>query len=220
MYGAYQAGAWNVLSRHFQPDLVVGASIGSLNAWFVASGAPASELERHWLEGEDLASYRLRFPVTPRHGFADPSNAHAVMARMHRELQPRIPIAILARKGLTLRPVIFRDRDITWRHLAASCAIPLVFDLQVIDGVTYADGGLIDPLPLFAARELGATRILAINCMTWGGFGSGVQAVQLKPARRLGWTLDAMLCWNRERAEAWIRQGEDDARQLVDAGVL
>jgi predicted acylesterase/phospholipase RssA len=31
MFGAWQAGAWSVLARHFQPDLVVGASAGSLN---------------------------------------------------------------------------------------------------------------------------------------------------------------------------------------------
>ena len=219
MYGAYQAGAWKVLSRHFQPDLVVGVSIGSLNAWVVASGAPPDVLERHWLEGEELATYRLRWPASLTHGVVDPANAYAVMQRMHRELQPQIPLAILARKGWTLRPVVFKDHDITWRHLAASCAIPGVFDLPNINGVTYADGGLIDPLPLFAARDLGASKILGINCMTWGGFGR-VDAIQIKPAKRLGWTLADMLCWDRVRAERWIRLGEEDASRIVEAGAI
>lgn len=219
MYGAYQAGAWKVLSRHFQPDLVVGVSIGSLNAWVVASGAPPELLEQHWLEGEDLATYRLRWPASLTQGVVDPANAHAVMQRMHRELQPQIPLAVLACKGWNLRPVVFKDREITWRHLAASCAIPVVFDLQNIGGVTYADGGLLDPLPLFAARDLGASTILGINCMTWGGFG-GIDAIQIKPAKRLGWTLSDMLCWDRGRAERWMRLGEKDARRLVDSGAL
>ena len=37
MYGAYQAGAWRVLAERFQPDLIVGASIGAVN------GARASD---------------------------------------------------------------------------------------------------------------------------------------------------------------------------------
>ena len=31
MYGAYQAGAWKAIADIFQPDLVVGASIGAIN---------------------------------------------------------------------------------------------------------------------------------------------------------------------------------------------
>ena len=38
MFGAYQAGAWEVLSQSFQPDIVIGASIGSLNGWAIAAG--------------------------------------------------------------------------------------------------------------------------------------------------------------------------------------
>src|ERR1035438_5321759 len=44
MFGAYQAGAWNVLSRRFQPDLVVGASVGALNGWAIAGGCSPAEL--------------------------------------------------------------------------------------------------------------------------------------------------------------------------------
>src|SRR5262249_45531780 len=50
MFGAYQAGAWKALSRWLTPDVVVGASVGALNGWLIAAGAPAPELERLWLE--------------------------------------------------------------------------------------------------------------------------------------------------------------------------
>ena len=35
-YGAYQAGAWEVLAPIVEPDIVVGASVGSLNGWAIA----------------------------------------------------------------------------------------------------------------------------------------------------------------------------------------
>jgi NTE family protein len=212
MFGAYQVGAWKVLSRTFVPDLVVGVSIGSLNAWMVAGGCSAADLEQHWMDGEAHARYRWRAPRRLAEGFADPTAAYAVMQRMHRELKPKLSLGIVARRLPTLRPVVFQNEQITWRHLAASCAIPFVFDLQALSGVTYADGGLLDPLPLFAAAQMGASEILGINCMTWGGFGRGrLNARCMRPSRRLGLTPQSVLCWNRDRTKRWIAQGEEDA---------
>src|ERR1035441_622902 len=48
MFGAYHAGAWNVLSRRFQPDLVVGTSAGALNGWAIAGGCSPAELLDMW----------------------------------------------------------------------------------------------------------------------------------------------------------------------------
>jgi len=221
MFGAYQVGAWKVLSQTFVPDMIVGVSIGSLNAWMVAGGSSPSELEAHWLDGHGPTRYRWRAPRRLAEGFADPSSAHAVMQRMHSELKPKLPLGIVARRLPSLRPVVFQNDQITWRHLAASCAIPFVFDLQALDGVTYADGGLLDPLPLFAAAQMGATEILGINCMTWGGFGRGrFNARCIRPARRLGLSPKSVLCWDRDRTRRWIAQGEEDAVRFTSSGSM
>ena len=37
-WGAWEAGAWKVLSQTFQPDLIVGASVGAWNGWAIAGG--------------------------------------------------------------------------------------------------------------------------------------------------------------------------------------
>src|SRR5262249_57380268 len=48
-FGAYQAGVWQALEeRGFQPDLVVGASIGAVNAAAVARGATGRRLQDLW----------------------------------------------------------------------------------------------------------------------------------------------------------------------------
>src|SRR6266851_3984085 len=62
MFGSYQAGVWAALCSEFQPDIVVGASIGSLNGWLIASGVPAREIEDRWMNLEDAAEHRFQWP--------------------------------------------------------------------------------------------------------------------------------------------------------------
>jgi len=217
MFGAYQVGAWKVLSQHFQPDMVVGASIGSLNAWMVACGASPGDLEQHWLQESGMERPSVRFPTRWHHGILDPAYAHHTMRRMCTEGKLQMRIAIVLRRFPNLfRPVVVKDDAITWQHLAASCAIPVVFDLPLIDGIRYADGGLLDPLPLFAARDMGATRILGINCLSWGGFGNVPGALQLRPAKRISFRPSRALQWNRGRVEQWIALGQHDAQKFLD----
>jgi predicted acylesterase/phospholipase RssA len=121
-----------------------------------------------------------------------------------------------------LRSHIVRDRDITWRHLAACCAIPLAFPPVEIEGRRYVDGGLRGGLPLWAAEELGATRAIALNVLNTPGFrllrrvmpwkeaGSSLEVVLIEPSRRLGRLRDAV-CWRAANIERWIVQGEQDA---------
>jgi NTE family protein len=50
LFGAWQAGAWSVLVNRVAPDLIVGASVGSLNGYVIASGGTPEELRSMWLE--------------------------------------------------------------------------------------------------------------------------------------------------------------------------
>ncbi len=65
MFGAYQAGAWNVLSNRFKPDLVVGTSVGALNGWAIAGGCSAEELSAMWRNPATGDTMRLHFPFVP-----------------------------------------------------------------------------------------------------------------------------------------------------------
>src|SRR5437667_282201 len=54
MFGAWQAGAWKALASRFQPDLVVGASVGSLNGYAIAGGASGQALcDFRWAAGHN-----------------------------------------------------------------------------------------------------------------------------------------------------------------------
>src|SRR5262249_36148628 len=63
MFGAYQAGAWSVLVDVFQPDLIVGASIGSINGWLIAGGCPPQELIDSWLDMGYASKFRWHLPL-------------------------------------------------------------------------------------------------------------------------------------------------------------
>ncbi|MEO8026044.1 MAG: patatin-like phospholipase family protein [Bryobacteraceae bacterium] len=218
-FGAYQAGAWRVLSRHLRPDVVIGASIGSLNAWAIAGGMPADELCQFWLDLDIAAELRLRW-TRPLRGFVD----GAVLERVARELFERYPArleygAVLTELG-SLRPRLYRGTEITWRHLYGSCAIPLIFEQLRFDGRLHTDGGLMGALPLWAAGEMGAEQTVAIDVWKLGlarfrkSHRPAEGTVILTPSRRLG-SARQSLFWTRSLVEEWIALGEQDAQDLV-----
>jgi NTE family protein len=129
MFGAWQAGAWSVLAPNFKPDLIVGASVGALNGYAIAGGATPDELIAFWHQ----PSLALR-------------NLPATIQELMRRHPPRQEYAVVLTDLLRMKPKVFAGPGITWRHLAASCAIPGVLPQRRIHGRWYTDGGLLNPL--------------------------------------------------------------------------
>jgi len=223
LFGAWQAGAWAALAPAFQPDLIVGASVGALNGYAIACGATPQMLHDLWLQ-EDVASiHRLE----------------AVLRMLTSGRHLQTDYAVVVTDLLRLKPRIFRGPEVTWRHLAASCAVPLVLPQIRIDGRLYSDGGLLNPLPVYAAIELGATEIVALQALPEipslllkpfvlgfrAVFGvhppspEGVRVTVLEPSQRLGSLRDA-LRWKRENIERWIELGRRDAKNISIANCL
>jgi NTE family protein len=239
MFGAYQAGVWRELAASgFQPDLVVGTSVGALNSWAIAGGCPAEELIRAWTDPLAGAFLQWRPPMARWRGLFDERSFSNGIAAWHARYRPRIPIGIVLTDLLRLRPRLVQSEEITWRHLAAACAIPLGLPPVKIDGRRYVDGGLLNALPLWPAREMGASRALAVNALPQlpsRVIRAGVRVVRwlspqappagqldlvtIMPAAPLG-TLAESVRWNRDTILRWIEQGAGDARQALAAGVL
>ena len=214
LFGAWQAGVWSVLVDHIVPDLIVGASVGSLNGYVIASGGTPEELRSMWLD-----------PAFAR--FADlPHNIRRMMA--HYTL--RMPFAITATELPRMKPRIFHDSEITWQHLAASCALPLALPQVRIGTQWYSDGGLLGALPSWAAAELGATQIIGVQALPqppswWLGQATrafravvghnppvppGIDVLEIRPGRPLGSVRDTIQ-WKQSNIERWLDQGAEDA---------
>ena len=239
MYGAYQAGAWQALADTFQPDLVVGASIGALNGWAIAGGCPPGELVDRWLDLEEAARYRWQAPRSVFGGVLNNAPLQRAIRDIHGSYALRSPFAMVATNLLRLRPRVFRDAEVTWRHLAASVAIVGIFDQVRIDGTFYSDGGLLSALPLWAAAELGAERIVAVDVLPeppglvahtfvramklLSPFRpqapDSIEIVRIAPPALLGAPLDAIY-WKRANVEAWIERGRRDARASLEGGEI
>jgi predicted acylesterase/phospholipase RssA len=217
MFGAWQAGAWRALAGRFRPDLVVGASVGSLNGYAIAGGASPEELAAFWMRPETGALSSL------------PDTIQSMMARYPLSVE----YAVVITDPLRMKPEIVTGASVTWRHLAASCAIPGVMRQYRIASRWYCDGGLLNPLPVWAAVELGATHIVALHALPevpslWLkplilGFRrvaghnpplpANVDLRLIRTPRPLGSVRDALV-WKRENIELWVEQGFQDAKNI------
>jgi len=210
MFAAWEVGVWKTLAAHIRPDLVVGASAGALNGWAIAGGISPEQLAEHWLD-PSLTSIRFRRPE-PLH-----DKARELWSRF----QPQIPFGLTVVEMPRLRVRLVREREVTWHHLAATCAVPLFFPSVSIQGSSCVDGGLMGSLPIWAAEEMGASRVIAVNCLTQWPFrlvrtilpprrcGPALRIFAVTPSKPLGSLRDAIR-WSRSNVERWIELGEHD----------
>ena len=228
-FGAYQAGVWDSLYTRFQPDMVIGASVGALNGWPIASGCTPAQLAQEWLEPE--TARLLRFHAKPglRNCWFEPEPLLAKARHIHASYSPKLPFALVVVELPWLRRRLIRAAGVDPHHLLATCSIPLLFPSVTIDGRRFTDGGMIENMPLWAAAEMGATRIIAIDALPsvtpwWVQAGSRVlrralpqkklppqtEVLIIRPSEYLGTAQDAIV-WKRENIERWIALGKRDA---------
>ncbi len=223
MFGAWEVGVWKALSERFQPDLIVGTSAGAWNGWSIAGGCSIEELVAEWM---DPTTAKIMQPGIHRAGVLRPAMLHERARELYRRFQPRIPFGLTLAEVPRLRPCLVRNAEITWQHLAATCAIPLGFPPVRIEGKQYVDGGLLGALPLWAAEEMGATRAIAVNALNTLPFRmlhkvmrarrptAALEVTLIEPSQPLG-SLRSAVVWSRANIERWIAQGERDAQQAV-----
>ncbi|MGC4051216.1 MAG: patatin-like phospholipase family protein [Paludibaculum sp.] len=234
MFGAYEAGVWSVLRGRIEFDLMAGASIGAINAWAAASDCPAEAWIDQWLHPDLGDLLRWRWPRRPLGGCIERDTFERSIQEVHARLKPVKPCAIAITDVLKRRPRAIVTPHVEWQHLAASCALPVLFPMYSVDGRLSMDGGLLGSVPLWAAVEQGATTIVAVNLLPSGGpwwlrtsrrmllklahpgapAPAGTRLLWIEPDKPLGTPRDAM-SWTRENAERWIELGRRDAERAI-----
>jgi NTE family protein len=232
MFGAYQAGAWKELSAYFQPDMVVGTSVGALNGWTIAGGVPPEELLRYWVDESVAAFLRPQIPL-PWRGFFDHHSFRKNVQELFGRFKPGLPFGVVLTDALRLRPLLVQSEQVTWKHLAAACAIPAGLPPVRIDRRWYVDGGVLNALPLWAAAKMGATRAIAVNALPvlpstllragasairWmspkAPGGGDLEVITIAPPAALG-SVSESVRWNPENVRRWIQRGAEDAQRVL-----
>ena len=153
-------------AQGIRPDVVVGSSAGSVIAALLASGVTGNELNRLALNLDEATIADWGLPFVGR--FGGLIKGDALQNMVNREVQNksieemRIPLGIVATELQSGKGVLFRSGN-TGQAVRASCSIPGVFQPTVIGGKEYVDGGLVAPVPVSYARQMGATLVIAVN---------------------------------------------------------
>ena len=173
-FGAAQVGMLQALvEAGVTADLVVGVSVGALNAAaYAAAPDPGgiSELTGLW---RGLTAERI-YPRDRLHGpwryfqtrpaVYSPEGLRSLITEFlpYQDLsEARVPVHVVAAvlPGVTER---WFDRGPAVDVLAASAALPGLYPPVTLDGEQLIDGGVVDNVPIRRAVELGARRIFVL----------------------------------------------------------
>ena len=145
-----------------RPDRVVGTSAGSLVAALYASGKRPAELVQLADAMDESAITDWAFPGR---GLIR-GEALARFVREHtggRTIEAMaVPLGIVATDLDSGAPILFQRGD-TGMAVRASSAVPAVFQPVRIGAREYVDGGLVSPVPVRFARQMGAELVIAVD---------------------------------------------------------
>ena len=145
-----------------RPDIVVGTSTGSFVGAFYAAGYDGEALEAL---AEEMTEGQLRDIVWPNRGIVKGERLQDfVNERLKNRSIEELPIRYAAAAAdLRSGTIAVLTRGNIGMAVRASSAIPGIFEPVAINGHEYVDGGLVSPVPVQSARDLGAEVVIAVD---------------------------------------------------------
>lgn len=147
-----------------RPSFVAGTSAGSLVAAIYASGKTGAELQQIAQTMDEVAITDWTLPIFSRGMFRGEALARYVNTQVGGRLIESfpIPLGIVATDLKSGQSVLFQRGD-TGAAVRASSAVPAVFQPVKIGDREYVDGGLVAPVPVRFARQMGAELVIAVD---------------------------------------------------------
>jgi NTE family protein len=163
--GFAHVGVLQVLEEAgIKADLVVGTSAGSVVAALYASGKTGAQLQVVAETMEEASITDWTVPLLGRGMMRGDALARYVSAQTggRRIEDLRIPLGIVATDLHSGQGVLFQRGDVG-TAVRASSSVPSVFEPVRIGTREYVDGGLVSPVPVRYARQMGAEFVLAVD---------------------------------------------------------
>jgi NTE family protein len=172
--GAVQVGMMLALSeRGIVPDLLVGTSVGALNAAYLA-GDPSPRGTRSLATLWSGLQRRDIFPLPGAGALKALAGRHDHLldpAPLRRLVGARLPfarledapwpVAVAATEVTTGLEVVLAEGDAV-DAVVASASLPGVFPPVDMDGHLLMDGGVVNHTPISVAAQLGADRVIVL----------------------------------------------------------
>ncbi|HJV85588.1 MAG TPA: patatin-like phospholipase family protein [Noviherbaspirillum sp.] len=148
------------------PDIVVGTSAGSLVGALYAAGNNGFALNKMALEMDEATISDWSVPFFSKatgvlKGEALQNYVNRAVKNVPLE-KLKIQFGAVATDLHNGQPILFQ-RGNTGLAVRASSAVPSVFQPVTIGGHSYVDGGLVSPVPVRFARQMGADFVIAVN---------------------------------------------------------
>ena len=151
------------------PDIVVGTSAGSVVGALYAAGSNGFELQRIAMDMDEAAISDWALPFFSKvsgvlKGDALQNYVNKAVKNVPIE-RLKIPFGAVATDLNTGKPILFQ-RGNTGQAVRASSSVPSVFQPVKIGTHSYVDGGLVAPVPVKFAKDMGADFVIAVNIST------------------------------------------------------
>lgn len=183
--GAAHAGVLKVLAREGIPiSAVSGSSIGAVVGGSYAAGLSPKRIEEEWLNTDLPKVMRSFLPTFPRAGLSSGSGLRSYLRSTLGEIRIEdlpVPFAAVACDIDTGEAVVLREGPLV-DALRASSAIPGIFSPVRWGDRFLVDGGLVEPLPVRACRDLGAEIVIGVDIVP---VPRPLSAERHRPGRRL-----------------------------------
>jgi NTE family protein len=161
--GFAHIGVIKMLESHgIVPDYVVGTSAGAVVGSLYAGGYDAFAMQKIAVQLDEkiFADWTLGGRgLLKGEALQDFINQHLNKRPLEKLNKPFATVATDLNSG---ERVVFRTGD-TGMAVRASAAVPGVFQPTQFRGRSFVDGGLTSPVPVQAAREMGADIVVAVD---------------------------------------------------------
>jgi NTE family protein len=209
--GFAHIGVIKILESHgLSPAVVAGTSAGSVVGALYASGMSAFELQEKAVALDETRIRDLQLSgggLLVGQKLEDYVNEQVRGLTLERMAKPFVAVATRLEDGD--RTVFARGN--TGQAVRASSSVPGVFQPVVIGRYRYVDGGVVSPVPVDAARALGADLVIAVDISS--------KARGQTPSGLLGTLSQTIAIMGQKLGEAELARADVVVRpQVLDIG--
>ncbi len=167
--GMAHIGVLEVLEKEGIPiDVIAGTSAGAAIGALYAQGKPAYQIKELVTKIGWMQFFSLVDLAIPRSGFVEGAQIKRLLQSVIGDIDfsdLTIPLACVATDIESGEEVVIKQGPVL-EGVRASISIPVIFTAVKWKDRYLVDGGLVNPVPVRTAREMGADIVIAVNVVT------------------------------------------------------